>query len=151
MKKILFLLLFVSSFCFAHAVPQQEEERMEVSSNIKKELQSLKQEFQDMNDSLLVLETQLKNTKNQLAISEEDRLQSQTLLNELNFCLKNTNESLIQSSLRIENLETKLKIKTKICTSLIIALAAFMILKVLVMVLKYRFNISLPYWLNCLV
>lgn len=146
MRRMLFFLLlsfFLLSLCFPAAAPAENSERtlQVLSAEIHTQLDGLKQQSRNLTEQLLIAERELQASSKQVETL-------QTELNELNSCLVNTNQKLSEYSEKLTEYETKLKFRAKVIAIATAALIVFLTVRGVLLVLKIKFGIKIPYFLN---
>lgn len=141
---MLLLSIFVF-FCFqAAAQPVAQGQTMQtLSAEIHAQLESLRRHSQLLTEQLMIAESEL-----QASSKQAEALQTE--LRDLNSCLDNTKLRLIDYSTRLTQYELKLKFRAKIILIATVLLAIFIIVRVVLLVLKIRYGIKIPYLLNLL-
>lgn len=146
MRKILFfrlLFCFLPLLCFPAVAPAENSEQtlQMLSVEIHTQLDGLKQQSRHLTEQLLIAERELQASSKQV-----ETLQME--LNELNSCFVNTNQKLSEYSEKLTEYETKLKFRAKIITIAAAALILFLAVRGVLLVLKIKFGIKIPYFLN---
>lgn len=143
---------FLCLFCllapllfFPHAVQAEESTAtlQTLSQEIHERLDDLKRQSQHLTEQLLIAE-------NELQMSSKQVETLQTELSELNTCLNNTNQKLSEYSAKLTEYETKLKFWRKIRAIAAIVLLLAIAVRAVLLFLKIKFGITIPYILNLL-
>lgn len=165
MKKLFSIALLLDLLCASVVWPQDADpnqiSRMslnQLSSNLLKILEESKNKITNLQQSLTTslqelnqLKTEsatLKTESNQLKQTQEE--QNRILMQQSNSLLS-INKELINSFQTIENYKTKLKIATEWVTGLAIVCILFLILKIVAIVLRIKFQIKLPWIIDIIV
>lgn len=114
-----------------------------LSSQIHEQLLSLKSQAKTLNDSLILSEAELQ-------MSELKVKELQTELTDLSTSLTNTNQKLTEYSTKLLQYEQKLKFRAKLLWIALLILLAALAVRAVLLILKIKFGISIPYWLNLL-
>lgn len=132
------------------AQPSKPSTIQTLSLEIRLQLQSLKMQSENLTE-------RLQEAENDLKLSSETVERLKMDCQNLNSSLILTNQKLTDSSMKLIEYEEKL-LKTKeqlkmhrriniICTLILIVM---ILIKISIMYLKWKYKISIPYWLNCL-
>lgn len=132
---VVLLMLLLCSF-----VSSQEEEPRPIAE-IMQDIKNQVTELEALSEARLQV---IENDKTNIEKLETENNNIKESLNGLLIELSNTNETIIRQSERI-------KIQRSILFTLTIILGAFFILHIVVLILNYKFKITLPYWLNALI
>ena len=143
-------LVFLSSVFSQDVQPSKPSTIQTLSLEIRLQLQSLKMQSENLTE-------RLQEAENDLKLSSETVERLKMDCQDLNSSLILTNQKLTDSSKKLIEYEEKL-LKTKeqlkmhrriniICTLILIAM---ILIKISIMYLKWKYKISIPYWLNCL-
>ncbi len=147
MGRKLFLFLLVSSFfaalCFSQTARPQESTIRELSGEIHVTLDDLRRQSQ-------ALTVQLSIAENELRIQSSKASQLQTDLNALNSCLDDTNRKLADYSKRLGEYEAKLRRRARIIAWAAVLLFLFLLVRAILIILKVKFGIKIPYMVNLL-
>lgn len=145
MRKLFCLLFFflVSAFFFPAVVHAENSEPtlQALSAEIHSQLDGLKQQSRHLTEQLLIAESELQTSSKQVEAL-------QTELRELNTCLLNTNQKLSEYSTKLTEYETKLRFRQKIITLAAAILLLAVAVRAVLLVLKIKFGIKIPYLLN---
>ena len=144
------VLVFLSPVFSQDAQPSKPSTIQTLSLEIRLQLQSLKMQSENLTE-------RLQEAENDLKLSSETVERLKMDCRDLNSSLFLTNQKLTDSSKKLIEYEEKL-LKTKeqlkmhrriniICTLILIAM---ILIKISIMYLKWKYKISIPYWLNCL-
>ena len=151
LKFFFFVVLVLLSPVFSQdAQPSKPSTIQTLSLEIRLQLQSLKMQSENLTE-------RLQEAENDLKLSSETAERLKMDCQDLNSSLILTNQKLTDSSKKLIEYEEKL-LKTKeqlkmhrriniICTLILIAM---ILIKISIMYLKWKYKISIPYWLNCL-
>ena len=151
LKFFFFVVLVLLSPVFSQdAQPSKPSTIQTLSLEIRLQLQSLKMQSENLTE-------RLQEAENDLKLSSETVERLKMDCRDLNSSLFLTNQKLTDSSKKLIEYEEKL-LKTKeqlkmhrrinvICTLILIAM---ILIKISIMYLKWKYKISIPYWLNCL-
>ena len=151
LKIFFFAVLVLLSPVFSQdAQPSKPSTIQTLSLEIRLQLQSLKMQSENLTE-------RLQEAENDLKLSSETVERLKMDCQDLNSSLILTNQKLTDSSKKLIEYEEKL-LKTKeqlkmhrriniICTLILIAM---ILIKISIMYLKWKYKISIPYWLNCL-
>ena len=151
LKFFFFVVLVLLSPVFSQdAQPSKPSTIQTLSLEIRLQLQSLKMQSENLTE-------RLQEAENDLKLSSETVERLKMDCRDLNSSLILTNQKLTDSSKKLIEYEEKL-LKTKeqlkmhrriniICTLILIAM---ILIKISIMYLKWKYKISIPYWLNCL-
>lgn len=151
LKFFFFVVLVLSSPVFSQdAQPSKPSTIQTLSLEIRLQLQSLKMQSENLTE-------RLQEAENDLKLSSETVERLKMDCQDLNSSLILTNQKLTDSSKKLIEYEEKL-LKTKeqlkmhrrinvICTLILIVM---ILIKISIMYLKWKYKISIPYWLNCL-
>lgn len=141
---VLFLLFF-SLLCLpVVALPTTQELTLQtLSAEIHVQLENLKQQSRLLTEQLMAVESEL-----HISSKQVETLQME--LNELNTCLSSTNWKLKDYSKKLMQYETKLKFRAKIILIATLFLAVFIIVRIILLILKIKFGIKIPYLINLL-
>lgn len=151
LKFFFFTVLVLLSPVFSQdAQPSKPSTIQTLSLEIRLQLQSLKMQSENLTE-------RLQEAENDLKLSSETVERLKMDCQDLNSSLILTNQKLTDSSKKLIEYEEKL-LKTKeqlkmhrriniICTLILIAM---ILIKISIMYLKWKYKISIPYWLNCL-
>lgn len=151
LKFFFFAVLVLLSPVFSQdAQPSKPSTIQTLSLEIRLQLQSLKMQSENLTE-------RLQEAENDLKLSSETVERLKMDCRDLNSSLFLTNQKLTDSSKKLIEYEEKL-LKTKeqlkmhrriniICTLILIAM---ILIKISIMYLKWKYKISIPYWLNCL-
>lgn len=151
LKFFFFVVLVLLSPVFSQdAQPSKPSTIQTLSLEIRLQLQSLKMQSENLTE-------RLQEAENDLKLSSETVERLKMDCQDLNSSLILTNQKLTDSSKKLIEYEEKL-LKTKeqlkmhrriniICTLILIAM---ILIKISIMYLKWKYKISIPYWLNCL-
>ena len=151
LKFFFFVVLVLLSPVFSQdAQPSKPSTIQTLSLEIRLQLQSLKMQSENLTE-------RLQEAENDLKLSSEIVERLKMDCQDLNSSLILTNQKLTDSSKKLIEYEEKL-LKTKeqlkmhrrinvICTLILIAM---ILIKISIMYLKWKYKISIPYWLNCL-
>lgn len=143
-------LVLLSPVLSQDAQPSKPSTIQTLSLEIRLQLQSLKMQSENLTE-------RLQEAENDLKLSSETVERLKMDCRDLNSSLFLTNQKLTDSSKKLIEYEEKL-LKTKeqlkmhrriniICTLILIAM---ILIKISIMYLKWKYKISIPYWLNCL-
>ena len=132
---VVLLMLLLCSF-----VSSQEEEPRPIAE-IMQDIKNQVTELEALSEARLQV---IENDKTNIKKLETENNNIKESLNGLLIELSNANETIIRQSERI-------KIQRSILFTLTIILGAFFILHIVVLILNYKFKITLPYWLNALI
>lgn len=132
---VILLMLLLCSF-----VSSQEEEPRPIAE-IMQDIKNQVTELEALSEARLQV---IENDKTNIEKLETENNNIKESLNGLLTELSNANETIIRQSERI-------KIQRSILFALTIILGAFFILHIAVLILNYKFKITLPYWLNALI
>lgn len=132
---VVLLMLLLCSF-----VSSQEEEPRPIAE-IMQDIKNQVTELEALSEARLQV---IENDKTNIEKLETENNNIKESLNGLLIELSNANETIIRQSERI-------KIQRSILFTLTIILGAFFILHIVVLILNYKFKITLPYWLNALI
>lgn len=140
---LLSVFLFCCAPCFsADAQPQGYRETMQgLSLQIHEQLDGLKQQSQNLTEQLRIAESELELSQGQVSALK-------TELTDLNTCLENTNRKLADYSTKLTVYETKLKARARLISAGIGLIVLFVLVRVALAVLKLKFGIKVPYWVN---
>lgn len=145
MRKSFCLLFFflASAFFFPAAVHAENSDPtlQALSAEIHTQLDGLKQQSQHLTEQLLIAENELQTSSRQVEAL-------QTELKELNTCLLNTNQKLSEYSTKLTEYETKLRFRQKIITVAAIILLLAVAVRAVLLILKIKFGVRIPYLLN---
>ena len=144
------VLVFLSPVFSQDVQPSKPSTIQTLSLEIRLQLQSLKMQSENLTE-------RLQEAENDLKLSSETVERLKMDCQDLNTSLILTNQKLTDSSKKLIEYEEKL-LKTKdqlkmhrriniICTLILIAM---ILIKIAIMYLKWKYKISIPYWLNCL-
>lgn len=144
------VLVLLSPVFSQDAQPSKPSTIQTLSLEIRLQLQSLKMQSENLTE-------RLQEAENDLKLSSETVERLKMDCQDLNSSLILTNQKLTDSSKKLIEYEEKL-LKTKeqlkmhrriniICTLILIAM---ILIKISIMYLKWKYKISIPYWLNCL-
>lgn len=151
LKFFFFVVLVLLSPVFSQdAQPSKPSTIQTLSLEIRLQLQSLKMQSENLTE-------RLQEAENDLKLSSETVERLKMDCQDLNSSLILTNQKLTDSSKKLIEYEEKL-LKTKeqlkmhrrinvICTLILIVM---ILIKISIMYLKWKYKISIPYWLNCL-
>ena len=143
-KSFCLLFFFLASVFFfptaAHA-ESSEPTLQALSAEIHTQLENLKQQSRHLTEQLLIAESELQTSSRQVEAL-------QTELKELNTCLLNTNQKLSEYSAKLTEYETKLRFRQKIITVAAIILLLAVAVRAVLLILKIKFGIKIPYLLN---
>lgn len=110
---------------------------------------------QEMHGQLADLRRQSETLTTQLAIAENDLRLShgqvsalQTELTELNSCLASTNRKLADYSTKLTEYELKLRQKQRLIRLGLGLIVLFVLVRIALALLKLKFGIKIPYWVN---
>ncbi len=142
-KFCLFLLLLFLCCAVVQAQETSAPTLQTLSAEIHGQLDSLKQQSQHLTEQLLIAEDELR-------VSSVQVEQLQTELQDLNICLQNTNRKLTDYSTKLTQYEMKLKKRGKIIKWAFALLCLFVLVRVVLLILRYKFNVKLPYLINLL-
>ena len=143
-------LVFLSPVFSQDVQPSKPSTIQTLSLEIRLQLQSLKMQSENLTE-------RLQEAENDLKLSSETVKKLKMDCQNLNSSLILTNQKLTDSSKKLIEYEEKL-LKTKeqlkmhrriniICTLILIAM---ILIKIAIMYIKWKYKISIPYWLNCL-
>ena len=148
MRKLFCLVFFfLASACFFPAAAHAESSEptlQALSAEIHTQLDGLKQQSRHLTEQLLIAENELQTSSKQVEAL-------QTELSELNICLVNTNQKLGEYSMKLTEYETKLRFRQKIITMAAVILLLAVAVRALLLMLKIKFGIKIPYLLNLLI
>ena len=117
--------------------------------------QSLSDEIYNTINDIKTNNTQLLSTIDELMTINEFQDKDIIALKSEKKELEQTTDVLIHNietmSTKIVNLEVKIQQKNKILTTLIIIFLVMIIAKIVVIILKYKLHITLPYIINCII
>ena len=144
------VLVFLSPVFSQDVQPSKPSTIQTLSLEIRLQLQSLKMQSENLTE-------RLQEAENDLKLSSETVKKLKMDCQGLNTSLILTNQKLTDSSKKLIEYEEKL-LKTKeqlkmhrriniICTLILIVM---ILIKISIMYLKWKYKISIPYWLNCL-
>ena len=141
---LLFLALFLP-LCFPAAAPAENSEPtlQALSAEIHAQLDGLRRQSRHLTEQLLIAENGLRESSRQVEAL-------QTELSDLNTCLESTNRKLGEYSVKLTEYETKLRARARVIAIAALLLAAFVAVRIVLLVLKIRFGIRIPYLLNLL-
>jgi len=145
-KNLFISILFLSVLpaLFSQDALQQKSQINSLSQQIKEQLEKLRVQSNQLTQSLQV-------AQNELNLSQKEVSKLKMELTDLNSCLTATNEKVEELSTNLLKKEIDLKHTSKIMWTLIIICILFIVAKIVVMIIKIKYNITLPYWLNCLI
>lgn len=141
-KKINFILIFLFMGFFTFG---------QTSENEIKEPRTVAEIMQDIKNQVSELES-LSDAR--LQIIENDKASIEKLSNENTTIKENLNSLLSELSEANETIirqDEKIKIQRNILITISIILGLFFIVHIVILILKLKFNITLPYWLNTLI
>ena len=141
----LLFLCFVSVFFFSPAAHAEGSEPtlQALSAEIHTQLDGLRQQSRHLTEQLLVAENELRTSSRQVEAL-------QTELRDLNGCLENTNRKLGEYSQRLTEYETKLRFRARVIAAAASILILAVVVRAVLLFLKIRFGIRIPYLLNLL-
>lgn len=146
-RKFLLPFLFVFVFFCSQGVVLAEEIQNQtlqtLSQEIHTQLENLKQQSRHLTEQLAIAENELQTSSKRV-----EELQME--LRGLNTSLENTNQKLSDYSVKLTEYELKLKTRAKIIMWTAALLILGVIVRVILLVLKIKFNIKIPYLLNLL-
>lgn len=140
-------LLSCSAWAFSEDAqqPGYRETIQGLSQQVHEQLDGLREQSRSLTEQLRIAE-------NELALSSAQVSELQTELTDLNSCLENTNRKLADYSTKLTVYETKLKEKQrqirKMTFFLVVLIATLFLVRVALAVLKLKFGIKVPYWIN---
>lgn len=134
---IIFLLCILSTFIFSQSSSNSEPRTV---SEIMKDIREQVSELETLSESRLQI---IESDKTNIEKLENENNSIKESLNGLLTELSNANETIIRQNERI-------KIQRSVLLTLTIILGLFFVLHIVVLVLNYKFGITLPYWLNSL-
>ena len=144
----LFTFLFLAlllPLCFPAAAPAESQEPtlQALSAEIHTQLDGLKRQSRHLTEQLLIAESELRTSSRQVETL-------QTELSDLNGCLVSTNQKLGEYSTRLTEYETKLRVRARIIKWVAVILILAVLVRAVLLVLKIKFGIKIPYLLNLL-
>lgn len=144
----LFTFLFLAlllPLCFPAAAPAESQEPtlQALSAEIHTQLDGLKRQSRHLTEQLLIAESELRESSRQ---AEALR----TELIDLNGCLASTNQKLGEYSERLTEYELKLRARARIIKWAAVILILAVAVRAVLLFLKIKFGIKIPYLLNLL-
>lgn len=133
---LLFLLFITNLYIFG----QTQNETPRTVSEIMQDIKTQVIELESLSESRLQI---IENDKTNIEKLETENNNIKENLNSLLTELSNANETIIRQ-------DEKIKTQRKILATISIVLGAFFISHIVILILKMKCNITLPYWLNTL-
>ena len=138
-------LSFAAAFAFVPAVHAEKSEPtlQALSAEIHTQLDGLKQQSRHLTEQLAIAENELQTSSKQV-----ETLQAE--LSELNTCLVSTNQKLADYSTKLTEYEAKLKTRARLILAAALAVLAFVAVRIVLLFLKVKYGIKIPYLINLL-
>ncbi len=121
--------------------PDYRETMQDLSLQVHEQLDGLREQSRNLTEQLRIAESEL-------ALSSAQVSALQTELTDLNTCLENTNRKLADYSTKLTEYEVKLKARARIIRTGIALLVLFILVRAVLILLKLKFGIKIPYWVN---
>ncbi len=145
-RRFLCLLFSLCLSCLCPAAAPAQESGVTLwalSAEIHGQLDDLRQHSRHLTEQLLIAESELQASSRQVEAL-------QTELSDLNTSLANTNQKLADYSEKLTEYEAKLKARASVIRVAAVLLMAFVMVRTVLLLLKVRFGIKIPYIVNLL-
>ena len=135
--------LFCCFPCFSAdaQLPGYRETIQGLSQQVHEQLDGLREQSRNLTEQLRIAESEL-------ALSSAQVSALKTELTDLNTCLASTNRKLADYSTKLTEYEVKLKARARIIRTGIALLVLFILVRAVLILLKLKFGIKIPYWVN---